>query len=253
MRPRDSFPKATTAAARALTLEDSLPQAHATLAAIHLVFDWDWAGAGREIQRAFDLNPNLVLIRHWRAHYLFVIGRADDALVEGRLALQLDPLDLPAGAHQGWHAYYAHDFEHARELLKQSTELEKNQYWAWLFLQWTDEQLGHFDEAIEAFEHLGATPPQVMALRRGLMSGADGYWRARLTDALEHSRQEYISPLWIAKIYARLGDTAHALAYLDRAYEERDSNFVYLSHEPAFDRLHREPRFVALQAKLRLP
>jgi len=239
MRPREAFPQAAAAMSRALALGNRDAHAYATLAAIHLVYDWDWSAAGQEISRAVQLDPSHAQVRFWWTHYLLVTGRLDDPATSGLL---------------GWRAYYLHDFQRARATLKESIVRQPNQVWDWIFLRMTDEQLGLFDEAIDASAHAGAAPAHVAALRAALVSaGPAGYWHVRLADALERAPREYVSPLSIAQIYAQLGETSDALDWLRRAGAERDRSFVYLPYDPTFDRLRQDRRFRALVSTLHLP
>jgi TolB-like protein/Tfp pilus assembly protein PilF len=154
--PNEAIPKAISAAQTALVIDKSQAEAHAALAIINLIFLWDWPGAEREFIESLRLNPDLVEGHHWYSHYLIVKGEFDRSLEESMHAQQLDPLDLLASAHLGWHYWYAGQFDRALKALNNSVELESNQFWAWRYLRWVREQREEFDKAVDAVQQGGA-------------------------------------------------------------------------------------------------
>jgi TolB-like protein len=252
--PNEAIPKAISAAQTALVIDQSQAEAHAAQAIINLIFLWDWSAAEREFIESLRLDPDLVEGHHWYSHYLIVKGDFDRSLEESRQAQQLGPLDLLASAHLGWHYWYAGQFDRALNALNSSVELESNQFWAWRYLRWVREQREEFDKAVDAVQHGGTSEKQVGELRRNLEHfGPAGYWRTQLDESLIRSRHQYVSAYPIAQIYARMGQTDEVFKWLDRSYQQRDSALIYLRYEPAFAKLHQDPRFLELVDRMKLP
>ena len=101
------MPKAKTAATRALEIDDTLGEAHMSLALVRAFYDWDWSGADMEFKRAIELNPNYAEAHNFYSHFFMATGRIEESLAESKRALELDPLSPDLTWHLGWHFYYA--------------------------------------------------------------------------------------------------------------------------------------------------
>src|SRR5207248_5823455 len=108
LSPSEAIPKAKSAATKALEMDDTLAEAHTSLAYIRLNYDWDWAGAEREFKRAIELDPNYANAHHWYSHYLMAMSRPEESLAERKRALRLDRLVLFMNIHLGCHYINAH-------------------------------------------------------------------------------------------------------------------------------------------------
>jgi tetratricopeptide (TPR) repeat protein len=150
--PVDAFTKAKAAAARALELDDRLPDAHNSLGFIKLTYDWDFAGAEAEFKRALELDPKLASAHHWYAQYLLASGRKDEALAESKRALALDPLNPILNTHLGWHHVMVHDYDQAAAQLLKTLDLDPSYGLAHWYLGLAYEQEGRFPEAIAQLE-----------------------------------------------------------------------------------------------------
>jgi Tfp pilus assembly protein PilF len=150
--PKEAYPQALKEVQKALAIDDSLADAHASAAIIHLAFDWDWHKAQREFERALKLDPACGLAHHWYSHYFVVINRFDASLAESRRALDLEPLDPPISAHIGWNYLFARQYDRAVTELLKSIELEPNQYWSSHGLR-TGKPIGPCDYRVRAIEH----------------------------------------------------------------------------------------------------
>jgi serine/threonine-protein kinase len=248
--PKEAFPKAVAPIRRALALDDSLSEAHGAKGVISLLFDWDLDEGKRELQRAISLNPSNPFAHHWYSHYLVVMGRFPESLLESKRALELDPLDIESTSHLAWHYDYARDYERAIDAGQKSLELDPNHLPTLSYLESAFEGAGRFDQAIGTLERLGFSSDEGRALREALRtSGAPGYWRARVERA---ERSSMADPFRMAELYAHLDDADHALQCLDRAFQERHSWLIYLNSDPAFDSVRSHPQFTTLVRKVGL-
>ena len=252
----EAFPKARDAATKALELDETLGEAHAVLAQVGFLWDWDWAAAEKEFKRALELNPGKPEIHHMYAHYLTAMGRFPEALAESERLLELDPLSPASRNHLGWHYLYAHEFDQAIEQYKLVLAIDPNFAEAHRQLGEAYWEKGKFDEAIaetnKRFELIGRGG-EVAALREAyLASGWNGYWQKRLQFGLERSKHFFVSPSGIAYYYTQLKDTSHALDWLERAYREHDHDLVYLRVDHSWDSLRTNRRFQELLKQMQL-
>jgi TolB-like protein/DNA-binding winged helix-turn-helix (wHTH) protein len=254
--PRENMPRAREAALKAVALDNSLAAGHMALAYIDLNFDWNFAEAERESKRALELDPNFAVARNFYARELVISGRTDEALVQVRRALELQPyadLDYPA-----WVFYLAHRYDDSLELARKMVGINPNFSWGRWALAANYEQLGKEKEAAEEyleFEILsGSSPQRIKRLREGLArSGAKGFWQASLEGYLRTAKSSYVPPVLVAGVYMRLGDKARALQWLEKGYQERDDLMIGLNVDPVFDASRSEPRFQDLVRRVALP
>ena len=255
-RPRENMPRAREAALKAVALDNSLAAGHMALAYIDLNYDWNFAEAERESKRALELDPNLATARNFYARELVISGRTDEALVQVKHALELQPyagLDYPA-----WVFYLAHRYNDSLEQAQKMVAINPNFSWGRCLLALNYEQLGKEKEAAEEylqFEILsGSSPQRIKRLREGLArSGAKGFWQASLEDYLRTTKSSYAPPVLVAGVYMRLADKARALQWLEKGYQERDDLMIDLNVDPVFDALRSEPRFQDLVRRVGLP
>lgn len=246
--PQQVLPPAKQAALRAIEADPNLGEAHASLASVLKIFDWDWAGAEREYRLAIALNPNYADGRRWYAGLLSVLGRKEEALREILHARELDPLSLIANMTVAWTYYMARDYHRAMEESLKTLELEPEFTAASYSLGLACEQLGKYEEAVAALARARdasrANPSTLVALghayaRRGQRAEAQ-----RILDDLNlWKSRAYVSSYLVALIYAGLGEDDQAFACLNRAVEERDAWLNWLKTEPRFDSLRADPRF----------
>ena len=251
------MPKAKEAARRALEIDDSLPEAHASLGGIFKNYDWDWAASEREFKKALDLNPNYANGRRMYASLLAAVGRPEESLDQTRLALELDPFSLPIRVEAAYNAYMADHCERALEDALRTVELEPEFAPAQSILGQIYAQLGRYDEAIAALEKariLASEHPATLAALAHVFAAAGRMEEARaLTDQLtELSRRQHVSPFWVTLAYAGVGEKAAALDALEKAYEQHDVILVWLGTEPRVDSLRAEPQFVEILRRIGL-
>jgi TolB-like protein/Tfp pilus assembly protein PilF len=259
--PTEAFPKAKAAALRAIEVDSDLGEAHGALAAVAWAYDWDWLGAEREYEKAFQLNPVSAGTHLRYSVYLVNMGRFDGAISEVRKAHKLDPLSPIATATVGWVYMLARRYEEALAWYNKALELEPNVgALTRADIAWTYALKGAYAEAIAEYEKLPHRPTpaenQAVAGGLGFLLAVSSRRREALDiiaqlKALSESR--YIDGCMVAAIYAGLGDQDHAFEWLTKAYEERSSSMVFLKVNPFFEALRSDPRFQDLARRMHFP
>jgi tetratricopeptide (TPR) repeat protein len=257
LAPKETFPKAKQAALQALEYDETLAEAHTSLAHIHLEFDYDWEAAEGEYERAIELNPRYPLAHHWYGGYLSAMGRHEEALRQAEKARELDPLSLIINTWVGLRHYFAGRYDVAIEEYGKALELGPDFAPAHWHLGWALEQAGRYEEAIseaqKAIAISGGNPLYTTSLGHAYAKAGD-HEEARvvLRQLEKESATRHVSAYHVAVIYVALGETDEAFRWLDRAYEERSPWIGYLRVDPRVDDLRADPRFDALLRRARL-
>jgi tetratricopeptide (TPR) repeat protein len=254
---QDAWPRAKAAALEAVGTDDSLAEAHTSVALVKEYYDWDWNGAEKEFKRAVELNPNSAAAHHWYGGFLTKMGRLDEAQPEIKKALELEPLSPIINTTLGWQYYVARQPDRAAEQLRKTLEMDPDFAPARRTLEAVYEQQGRYREAAAEWQKaltLSGNPELSASLAQDYeTSGYKGVLQGWLEGLKELSKREYVSPCVIAHTYARLGEKEQAFAWLERAYQERDSRLVTLRVEPVFDRLRSDSRFKNLVQRIGFP
>jgi tetratricopeptide (TPR) repeat protein len=255
MTPKEAFPKAKAAAVKALELDSSLGEAHNSLAFVLDGFDWDFDSAGKEFQRAIELNPGYATAHHWYAWHLSLLGRFDEAIAEMRKAEDLDPLSLIINADLAELLGLAHSYDESIRQSRKTIEMDTNFALAHNQLAQVYLQKHMYDEAIaelqKAVRLSGNSPTCTANLARAYVaSGKRSEAVKLLSDLKKRSNPDYSNAAEIAMVYASLGDTDQAMNWLERGYEERFNPGVLL--RPGFDPLRSDPRFRNLVQRIGL-
>jgi serine/threonine protein kinase/tetratricopeptide (TPR) repeat protein len=254
---REVYPRAKAAALRALAIDETLAEAHASLAMVQKEYDWDWVGAGRAYQRALELNPNYSVANLWYGEYLAAVGRHSEAITAIKRAIELDPLSLIAHASLARHGYYfARRYNEAIAQIEKTLEVDDTFWVARLFLGWTYANLGRVPEALAQLQtarQLDDNLEILMAL--GFTYGRAGRLREAqqlFNELLSLSSRRYVSPMLPALISIGLGEYDQAFVWLEKSYEDRAQMLSELRAEPAFDPLRSDPRFADLLRRVGL-
>jgi TolB-like protein/tetratricopeptide (TPR) repeat protein len=255
---RDAVPKAKTAALKALELDDSLAEAHASLAALKEDYDWDWSGAEKEFKRALELNPSYATSHQWYAEFLAEMGRSDEAVDEIVRARELDPLSLIVNTVVGEILYESRQNDQAMQQLKKTLELDPNFAEAHRLLGETYLQLSRHDEAVSELQTAlalsGSSVQNEAFLGQAYgLAGRKNEARAVLGRLKAHSAQAYVSPADLSLVYAGLGENDQALRLLEEAYKRRLPSMVNLKVDPGLDNLRPDPRFQNLLRRVGFP
>ena len=256
-RVQEGFERARAEAQRALALDETLAEAHTSLAWVTFIYDWDWPLAARHFRRALELNPRYSVARQWHSWFQIAMGNRELALAEGRQALALDPASVSIRRSMGWLHYYARQPEPALEQLRRALAMNPTAEENHRLLGLAYIQVGQWDEAAGAFREAIAVSDSPALAEAGLGVVAAARGRPEETHAvlaeLERRRgHQYVSPVAFIMLHAALGDADQAFAWLDRAYEERRGWLAYLNVEPMLDGLRGDPRFRTLQERMRL-
>lgn len=256
-RPRDLMPKAKESALKALSLDETLADAHSSLGNIELFYDWDWIAAEKEFRRTMELNPNHLWAHEWHSRGLVASGRTEEAIAEAELSLRLDPSpinwDYPI-----WVFLLARRYDLALQREQETLELEPNFSFGHFEQAQIYEHTGRAREAAQEFlkadELFGMDSKKVAELKEAIAeSGAEGYWRRTLENYKETARSNYVPSVLVAATCVRLNDKECALGWLEKGYEERDDLMINLKVEPVFDRLRMEPRYQELVRRVGIP
>jgi TolB-like protein/Tfp pilus assembly protein PilF/predicted Ser/Thr protein kinase len=253
--PKETFPRAKEAALKALEIDDTLAEAHASLGIIRTIYDWDRSGAEKELQRAIGLNPSYATAHYFYRIALLQMGRFQEAIAEAKRAVELDPLSPVTNSGLGAGFLFARQYDQAIEQERKTLEMDPNFRLAQDSLGLAYIQKSMYKEAIAEFEKALVLSPS----NAGALSGL-GYAYAvtgrrvdaqKVLDQLnELSHQEYVLPLVRAQIYAGLGDKDKAFEWLEKGFEERSLMFTKV--DPMFDPLRSDPRFADLLRRMNL-
>ena len=253
----NGFERAKTYARKALALDESLAEAHASLAWTLFIYDWDWAGAGREFRRAIELDARYATAHQWYAFLLASRGRLDEALVEAHTAQELDPASVSIRRALGYVYLYARRFDQARYHLTRAIAMNPMAEESYRVLGLTLSLDGQYDEAARALREAlglpGAGTYTRVTLAYAMARGGNHSHAEELLAELEAKlTHDYVSPVELTTLQISLGNLQGALDWAERAYEERRGWMAYLTVHPIVDPLRGEPRFKALVERMRL-
>jgi tetratricopeptide (TPR) repeat protein len=256
--PTEYYPRARAAALKALELDETLAEAHRALALYKLDYEWDWLGAERELKRAIELNPSYAGAHLAYGTYLEALGRFDEAVEQRKRAQELDPLSARIMANVGYPLYYARRHEQAIEYYNRALQLDPNFYWAYLFIGQAYVQMGRYREAIAAIDKAiklsGGDIRAVATLGHAYaVLGRKAETYNVLEELKRQSKLRYVSPYFIAVIYAGLEEKDRAFEWLETTYAERHPYLALLKVEPVFDPLRSDPRFQSLLRRMNFP
>ena len=256
LRPEEAVPRAQAAALRAMQIDDTLAEAHSSMA-WSLQNQWDWAGAEREYKRAIALDPSYATVHHWYAFFLMAQQRVDEAIEQAKQALELDPLSISINRDLALILLYARQPDQAIEQYEKTIELDPSFALAHQGLGRAHLQKGAHEAAIQHIRRAAQRSADSAAIASALahahaVAGNKGQARAILQKLLERSAHAYVPPSSIAVIYVGLGDHEQAFAWLDKAYALRDDGLLTVKIHPVFEVLHPDPRFQDLLRRMNL-
>jgi serine/threonine protein kinase/tetratricopeptide (TPR) repeat protein len=254
---REVLPKVKGAADKAIELDPTLAEAHASLGWA-LYHQWDWVGAENEFKKSIQLNAAYAPAHSAYGDYLVALGRFDEALTELNRARELDPSSPVTSLALGMRAYYARDYTKAIEQCEQTLAADSQFVPAHVCVGRAYEQKRSYAEAIrelqKALDLSGGDTNEVAALGRAYaLWGRTSEAQRTLADLTMRSQQTYVQPAWVAVIHAALGDTDQAFDWLEKAFVDESASLVYLKVDPAFDPVRKDPRFADLVRRVGLP
>ncbi len=256
----ETFPKAKAAALKALEIDDTLAQAHATLAHTHQFFDWDLSAAEKEFRRAIELDPKYPTAHQWYSLYLSWLGRHEQAIAEAERANELDPLSLIISSTRAFVFYDARQYDRAIEAARKTLELDKGFSWALFSLGWGLEQKKMYPEAIAALEEAVRLSGRWIEAVAGLghvyaVSGRREEAIRLIEELKEWSERGYDPLANIALVHAGLGQNDEAMRWLEKAYQARSAWLIVLALkvDPRWDALRSDARFQDLLRRIGFP
>jgi serine/threonine protein kinase/Flp pilus assembly protein TadD len=252
---KETYPRAKDSAQKALEIDDTLAEAHASLAWIKTYYDWDWSGAEKEFQQAIQLNPSYATAHNWYGNELEYVGRREEAIAEHKRALELDPLSLIVNTNLGLAFYMARQYDQAIEQYQKTLQLDPNFITAHSFLGLVYIQKSMYKEGIAEFEKELVISPGNTNTLSGLgyayAVAGRGAEAQKVLDKLQQlSKRKHVSAGPIAQIFVALGEKDEAFEWLKKGSEDHSITTVKL--DPAYDPLRSDPRFADLLRRMNL-
>jgi len=254
--PNETFPKAKAAALKALELDSTAGEPHVSMAALKILYDWDWTGAAYHLDRAMALSPGYAGLHNMRAYHSELMGRPDEAMTEILRAQELDPLAWVINLDVGIRHYFARQYDRAIEQCQGVLEIHPDSTLVSYFLWVIYEQRGDYGKALAELRRL--TPAdgrsETGSGRQGPLT-RDGYLAA-LREELPKLQvlrdRRIVSAGDIAAVETLLGETDLAFEWLEKAYQNRDSRLPWVKLDPRFDALRADRRFEGLLRRMNL-
>jgi TolB-like protein/cytochrome c-type biogenesis protein CcmH/NrfG len=256
----EAHDRSTAAANKALEIDPTLGEPHATIANYKNVYDQDYASAEQEFKRAIELNPNYATAYHWYGEFLVFQGRFDEGFAEYKKALELDPFSLAIGTDYGVGLAYARRFNDAIDQLNKLAEMDPSYVRTHTYLYEVYTMSGRYEDAIREKEkelNLSGVDPAIIAMGKtrlldGLHSGGPKGYLSALIALMEESKKQGHPPSdsAFASVYAQLGDADKAFDHINRSIDSGEDSFIDLKVAPEWDKLRDDPRFIALLRKL---
>jgi adenylate cyclase len=252
--PNEGYPKANQAATKALELDNTLAEAHTSLANV-LNCEWEWAEAEREFNEALRLNPNYPTAHHWYSIHLLSLGRLNEAMSEAKAAQELDPLSPQIRAYVGILHTYARQYDSALEELGKSLELDPNSVaaheyrcYVYLFKSMFEEALTEMQLVLRFFQ-VSTANARAFTGAVHAMAGPIEEAKRIIRECEDASTHEYVDPQWLVFAQSRLGNKDRALEWLEKAFEAHTFTPFQAKLDPRFDRITSDPRFEELTKK----
>jgi len=257
MPSNEAYPQARAAALKALQLDDSLAEAHATLAEIELG-NWNWAEAEAQYQQALKLSPGYAVAHQWYSTFLAKVGRFPEAVTEAKAATELDPLSPIINVNETQILLVARRFEEAREKALRTLEMAPSFVVARFYVGVLDLETGRLEEGIGELEKtvsLSSGDARVLAMLgyAYALAGRKAEAHKVLEDMVQRSKHSFISPYQIAVVCVGLGEKDQAIQWLEKGYKDHDNEVPDAGSFPMFDPLRSDPRFQALLRRMNLP
>jgi len=254
-RPLEAYPRAKAAATKALEINQTLAEAHNSLAYVYERYDWNWKAAETEFKRALELNPNYATGHFWYSELLMYLGRFEESIREMKRALELDPVSLIINGSLGRAYFMARQFDQALAQLHETLEMDPNFALTRLILGNAYLAKHQFSEGIDelrkARELSGDAVVMVGTLgvayaTAGKLEEAKGI----LEGLKARSQKQYVSSYWIGRVFGAIGDVDKLFELWNKAYEERTEWLIEIKSDPSLVPYQSDPRYKAILKKM---
>ncbi len=254
--PYEAFPKAKEAALKALEIDGTLAEAHASLACIREI-EWEWMGAETAYKEALALNPGYATAHQWYSSLLSVTGRQDEAIAEARKAAELDPLSPTVSTNLGKIYYFARRYKEARLTLEGIGDVSPDFFWARYLLGLVAGQDHKFEESLTDLQkanNLSSGDDRTKATLgyAYALCGRKDASQKVFNELKAQSRRRYVSPYLLALVCVGL-NKEEAFHWLDEAFDQRNIELPWIGVDPLFDPLRSDARFHSLVRRMGLP
>jgi eukaryotic-like serine/threonine-protein kinase len=252
LAPKDACPKARAAARAALEIDPNLAEARTVLGSVTSYYDWDLESAEKEVRQAVALDAKYSRARQVLAEILTMGGRFEEAVIEAKRALELDPLALSLNAHMAMTYYFTRDYDRAIEHGLRTVDMDPNFFPGYFYLGMAYQAKEQLSEAVAALQQArvlsNSSTLMVVALGGALAAGGKQEEARNILRELEQmGHRKYVSQVFVAAILTGLGEIDQALTSLETAYEDRCTWLPHsLTADARFDRLRNEPRLQTL-------
>lgn len=251
--PHELKARTRECAFRAVELDDVSAEAHTSMALYRLIYEFDLPAADHHFKKALHLNPRLVTAQYLYGTHLATELHFEEAVEHGKIALELDPLNQALNGNIARVLYFLGRFDEAIELAQKNLELAPNFFFTHWALGVCYRQTGEFEKGLDHLQK-AVSFSGLTALKGDLgvayaMAGKEPEAREILAELGSESKERYVSPQWPAVIYAALGDKVRALEYLEKAWEVRSVQLLWLRVDPNFEALRSEPKFIEVLEK----
>ena len=256
MPRKQAMPLARAAALKALEIDETLSEAHTSLAFVRMHYDWDWPGAEKEFERAIQLNPDYATAHQWHAYNLMVLERTEDSLSEIHQALELDPLSLIINTDAIELTYYARRYDEAIRQGRKTIEMDPRFPLAHAFTALCYLQIKQYAQAIVELQAAVLESGDRIDMRANLaaayaLAGRPDEAR-KVLKGLNDSPHRSDMAFHVARVYVALGEKDEALSLLETAYRERSGPLILLQVDPGNDSMRSDSRFQDLRYRIGL-
>jgi TolB-like protein/Flp pilus assembly protein TadD len=253
--PREGFGKAEVAAQKALAIDEELAEAHTSLGLVRTFFDWDFEAGEREFRRSIQLNPRYGTAHYWYGLHEIVVGRSASAIASLKRASEAEPLSVNFNGGVALLSYYARQYDEAIDAAQRTLELEPLFGPAHAFLGWTYAQQGKYEDAIAEWQQtvtvLGGAPAAVASLAQIYALAGQRTEALKILHELDELRSHrYVSSYHVAAVHVALQQNDQAMAWLERAQEERSNWLPFIRVDPMLDPLRGHQRFRSIEASV---
>jgi TolB-like protein/DNA-binding winged helix-turn-helix (wHTH) protein/Tfp pilus assembly protein PilF len=254
----EAMPKAKAAAMKALQLDETLADAHTSLAFVKMHYEWDWPGSEKEFQRALNLNPNYATAHEWYAYWFTAQGSTDKAIEQLQYAQKADPLSLIINADTSEMLSYAGRYDESQQEARKALDMDPNFLPAYLCMADVHVGMKNYQGAVaDLLKALAIVPDDTWTLARlgnaYALVGERDKAETILQGMLKDSANRGDLAMNIAQLYAVLGEANLALEWLEKAYQNREGGLILVNVRPEFQHLHSDPRFIDLGHRIGLP